>query len=620
MNQPTQLSLLITAMVMSVALSACHPVQKTGDVSETEIRADGQVQTGTSNSDQTKLTSLKPSSQPEGKIEEAAPVKVQAMHDNQSRSDSVAKTKAVAAKEYAAGAVMQRHMMAPSVAMMPTVPSHVRFAYEQLDRESYAHLERNGVKLVSTDPVSTFSIDVDTGSYANIRSMLNEGRLPPQDAVRIEEMINYFSYDYKAPHSRKQPFRVTTEIAPAPWDASKHLLHIGIKGFEPDRSQLPASNLVFLVDVSGSMHSSNKLPLLKSALKMLSHQLSAKDRISLVVYAGASGVVLEPTPGNQSALISAALDALQAGGSTNGGAGIRLAYAMAEQGFIEGGINRVILATDGDFNVGTTSHESLIDLIEQKRQSGISLTTLGFGAGNYNDQLMEQLADKGNGNYAYIDTINEARKVLVDEVGSTLMTIAKDVKIQIEFNPAAVSEYRLIGYENRMLRREDFNNDQVDAGEIGAGHTVTALYEITLAGNKGRIDPLRYGSSTAKKGGDIASELAFLRLRYKQPDSDVSSLIEYPLKRSMVKRSTSKASDNFRFSAAVAAFGELLKGGDYVGNMGYQDVAKLAQDGRGEDRNGYRGEFLNLVRTAAALDTQRASAQVTEPVDGIIIE
>ncbi len=482
--------LLITMLFTSLALVACNASQKADIMTEQEVKTLGA-----------------------GKAE--------ALHDLQ-LSELATSQPQVRRKESKAH---YRRAMAPG-AMMAAMPG-VAFPSEAVDRESYAHLERNGVKLVSSDPVSTFSIDVDTGTYANIRRMLNEGRLPPQDAVRIEEMINYFSYDYKTPNSQKQPFRVTTEIAPAPWSAERHLLHIGIKAYEVDRRELPASNLVFLVDVSGSMFSANKLPLLKSALKMLSSQLSNRDRISLVVYAGASGVVLEPTAGNQRARIASALDALQAGGSTNGGAGIRLAYAMAEQGFIKNGINRVILATDGDFNVGTTNFESLIDLVEEKRKSEISLTTLGFGTGNYNDHLMEQLADKGNGNYAYIDTINEARKVLVDEVGSTLLTIAKDVKIQIEFNPDLVSEYRLIGYENRMLKREDFNNDRVDAGEIGAGHTVTALYEISLKGKKGQIDPLRYGKETSSRGAS-AEELAFLRLRYKQPDAEKSQLIEYP--------------------------------------------------------------------------------------------
>ena len=351
----------------------------------------------------------------------------------------------------------------------------IRAPSEPTNRESYAHFDDNFTKRVSEHPVSTFSIDVDTGSYANVRRMLNRGRLPRHDAVRVEEMINYFAYNYPLPDTLEPPFRVITEIAPAPWQKKNLLLHIGIKGFDIPKEKLPPANLVFLVDVSGSMRRHDKLELLKTSLKLLSNQLTEKDKVSLVVYAGASGLVLEPTPGNQRGKIQAALARLNAGGSTNGGAGIQLAYAIAQQAFIKEGINRVLLATDGDFNVGTVNFNGLKNLIEEKRKSGISLTTLGFGTGNYNDHLMEQLADVGNGNYAYIDTLNEAQKVLVDEMGSTLKTIAKDVKIQIEFNPKTVAEYRLIGYENRMLKREDFSNDKIDAGEIGAGHTVTAL-------------------------------------------------------------------------------------------------------------------------------------------------
>jgi len=357
---------------------------------------------------------------------------------------------------------------------------------------------------------------------------------------------------------------------------------------------------VFLLDVSGSMR--NSMELLKSSLKLLSRQLTAKDRVSIVVYAGASGLVLPPTAGNEQGTISAALGQLQAGGSTNGGAGIQLAYEMAQQAFIEGGINRIILATDGDFNVGTVDFQALLDLVERKRKTGISLTTLGLGRGNYNDALMEQLADQGNGNYAYIDTLNEARKVLVDEVSSTLMTIAKDVKIQVEFNPAVVKEYRLIGYENRLLKREDFNNDNVDAGEIGAGHTVTALYEITLVGNEGRIDSLRYGNKKADKKESKAAELAFLRLRYKAPDGDQSQLLEQPLLRSGIISELAKTSDRFRFSAAVAAFADRLRGGKYSGDFSYEAVLKLAQGARGEDLYSYRGEFVGLVRTAMLLN------------------
>ncbi len=519
------------------------------------------------------------------------------------------------------GQVMQDYvgMAAPSVATSNLQP--LRMASEPLDRENYAHMEQNRVKLVADESVSTFSIDVDTGSYANVRRFLNQGRMPPQDAVRIEEMINYFDYDYQGPSSRKQPFRVTTEMAPAPWNTDKQLLHIGIKGYDVDKQKLPASNLVFLLDVSGSMMSDNKLGLLKRSLKMLTSQLSSKDSISIVVYAGATGVVLEPTPGNQHGKINAALEQLRAGGSTNGGAGIRLAYSMAEQAFIKGGVNRVILATDGDFNVGTVNFESLIDLVEEKRKSGIALTTLGFGTGNYNDKLMEQLADHGNGNYAYIDTINEARKVLVDELSATLLTIAKDVKIQIEFNPDVVSEYRLIGYENRMLNREDFNNDQVDAGEIGAGHTVTALYELTLKGTQGMVDPLRYGKEKKVRSRNSA-EIAFLRLRYKQPDADKSQLIEYPLQRKMMKNKLSKSTDRFRLSAAVAVFGDLLRGGKYSNGFTYADTIKLAQGVKQQDQFGFRGELLNLMRTANTLSggVHHRREQEQLPGDGMIVE
>jgi Ca-activated chloride channel family protein len=479
-----------------------------------------------------------------------------------------------------------------------------RWATEPLDRENYEHFDENPVKLAAEHPVSTFSIDVDTGAYSNVRRFLNAGSLPPEDAVRVEELVNYFSYDYPVPESTDRPFSVTTEVAATPWDADKLLLQIGIKGYEVPAENRPAANLVFLVDVSGSMNSTDKLPLLKNSLKMLTRQLRSEDRVSMVVYAGSSGVVLEPTSGDRRAEILRALDRLSAGGSTNGASGIRLAYQMAEQGFIEDGINRVILATDGDFNVGTVDFDALIDLVERKRNTGISLTTLGFGTGNYNDHLMEQLADSGNGNYAYIDTLNEGRKVLVDELGSTLQTIAKDVKIQVEFNPDIVAEYRLIGYENRILRREDFNNDKIDAGEIGAGHTVTALYELTLTDSSARlIDPLRYGASqpaprTAKDIGD--GEIAFVRLRFKAPDGDVSKLIEQPVVRGDVP-DIRDASGELRFAASVAAFGQLLKGGDYLGTYDFAEIAELATGARGEDLHGYRSGFVSLVRLADSL-------------------
>ncbi len=476
----------------------------------------------------------------------------------------------------------------------------LRLPSEPLNRENYADFDDNPVQRVAENPVSTFSIDVDTGAYANVRRLLRAGQLPPHDAVRAEELINYFSYEYESPGDRGPPFSVTREIAPAPWNADNYLLHIGIQGYRPAPRQVPNANLVFLIDVSGSMNSPDKLGLLKTSLQLLTRQLDADDSVSMVVYAGASGVVLEPTPGNQRARILAALDRLQAGGSTNGGAGIILAYAMAEQAFIPGGINRVLLATDGDFNVGTTNIEMLKDLVEDKRNSGIALTTLGFGSGNYNDHLMEQIADVGNGNYAYIDTLNEAQKVLVDELNSTMLTIAKDVKIQIEFNPAVVAEYRLVGYENRLLRREDFNNDKIDAGEIGAGHSVTAVYEISLVGSRGRLaDSLRYqnGSASVPKG----DEIAYLKMRYKEPVSSQSQLLEWAIERAEILEDVREASEDFRFSAAVAAFAQRLRGGDYTGAFTFADIAALANGARGEDPYGYRGEFVGLVALAGSL-------------------
>jgi len=491
-----------------------------------------------------------------------------------------------------------RHRSMP--ATVGVAPYELQLPAEPTDRENYGHFDDNPVKRAAETPVSTFSIDVDTGAYSNVRRFLNRGSLPVKDAVRIEEMINYFSYDYPLPKDKTRPFSVTTEISKTPWNKNTHLLRIGLKGYDIAAEKLPPANLVFLVDISGSMMSPDKLPLLKSGLKLLVQKLRAQDKVSLVVYAGNTGVILEPTSGDQKGKILAALEGLTAGGSTNGGAGITLAYAMAEQGFIKNGINRVLLATDGDFNVGTVSFEALKNMVENKRKTGVSLTTLGFGTGNYNDRLMEQLADVGNGNYAYIDNLNEANKVLVNEMSSTLETIAKDVKIQIEFNPAVVAEYRLVGYENRVLKREDFNNDKIDAGDIGAGHTVTALYEITLVGSKGQsVDPLRYSSEKTVSGNK--DELAWLRLRYKLPDSDTSKLIEQPLKTADIK-DADKTSTDFRFAAAVAAFGQQLRGGKYTGDLGYDDILKLAQEARGQDAFGYRGEFVTLVNLAKSLD------------------
>ena len=490
---------------------------------------------------------------------------------------------------------------ARSVAPPGLVPGLIRAPTEPVDRENYAHFEDNPVKRVSEQPVSTFSIDVDTCSYAIVRRFLKSGTLPSRDAVRAEEMLNYFSYDYPSPQASGTPFSLTREIAPTPWNPDTYLLHIGIQGYDVPKEHLPAANLVFLIDISGSMQSANKLELLKSSLKLLTGQLNINDRISMVVYAGGTGVVLEPTPGNEKARIISALDQLTAGGRTNGAAGIKLAYAMAEQGFIRDGINRILLATDGDFNVGMTGIEQLKDLIAEKRKTGIALSTLGFGTGNYNDQLMEQLSDTGNGNYAYIDTLGEAQKVLVDEMTSTLMTIARDVKIQIEFNPAVVEEYRLIGYENRLLNREDFNNDRIDAGEIGAGHSVTALYEIALKGSNGiQIDPLRYHAvSEVTSGKD--DEIAFLRLRYKAADEETSKLLEWAIQKREIVSDLKNSSEYFRFAAAVAAFAQRLRGGNDIKDLDYDDIMELARSARSKDLFGYRGEFLNLVNIAKSL-------------------
>ncbi|MGO4775351.1 von Willebrand factor type A domain-containing protein, partial [Lysobacter sp. 2RAB21] len=415
---------------------------------------------------------------------------------------------------------------------MPAAAEPAYRAEPPVNTERYAKIEANPIHRVAEQPVSTFSIDVDTGSYANVRRMLAAGELPPKDAVRVEELVNYFDYGYPRPDSKDTPFKVSTELAPAPWNAKHVLMQIGIQGYDVDKAELPPANLVLLIDTSGSMESPDKLPLLKSAFSMLTKQLRAQDRISIVVYAGAAGLVLPPTPGDRQQEILDALGRLQAGGSTNGGDGIRLAYATAKQAFIKDGVNRVILATDGDFNVGTVDNNALETMVADQRKSGIALTTLGFGTGNYNDQLSEKLADVGDGNHAYIDTLQEARKVLVEEMGSTLLTIARDVKIQIEFNPAQVAEYRLIGYENRLLKREDFANDKVDAGDIGAGHEVTALYEITPVGSKAtRLPALRYTEATAAAGGKDG-EIANLKLRYKRPGEDRSQLIETPVLRS----------------------------------------------------------------------------------------
>jgi Ca-activated chloride channel homolog len=479
--------------------------------------------------------------------------------------------------------------------------------FDQIEesRENYQHFTDNEIFKSSDNPVSTFSVDVDTGAYSNVRRFLNQGQLPQRDAVRSEELINYFSYQYKYPKNKNQPFSINTEIAPTPWNKNSYLLHIGLQAYQSVNEQRIPSNLVFLVDVSGSMQSRDKLQLLKSGLKLLINQLDEHDRISIVSYAGSTDVVLKPTKGDQNAEISMALNRLSAGGSTNGASAIQLAYQMARQSFIKGGVNRIILATDGDFNVGVTHFETLKQMVEEKRKTGVSLTTLGFGRGNYNDHLMEQLADAGNGNYSYIDNLNEARKVLVEEMNSTLNTVANDVKIQIEFNPQQISEYRLIGYENRVLKQEEFNNDKVDAGDIGENHTVTAIYEVVFTDSDiKQLENNRYGSSLVVDiNKNYSNELAFLRLRYKKNSQGKSLLIEKPLYRHEVIKEVNLASNNFKFSASVAAFAQQLRGGKYLRDFSYNDILELAKKSRGEDASGYRGEFIQLVSLAKALDS-----------------
>lgn len=474
--------------------------------------------------------------------------------------------------------------------------------YMDFNTEGYSTIHENEFKKPIDAPYSTFSIDVDAASYSNLRRFINNGTRPPIDAVRIEEMINYFSYDYPEPEG-DHPIELVTELSECPWNEGHRLVHIGLQGKTVDTEDLPASNIVFLIDVSGSMSSPNKLPLLKSSFRLLVEKLRPEDKISIVVYAGAAGVVLPSTSGNKKDEIIAALERLQAGGSTAGGAGIKLAYGIAEENFVENGNNRVILATDGDFNVGSSSNAEMERLIEEKRESGVFLTVLGFGMGNYKDDKMEILADKGNGNYAYIDNIQEAKKVLVNEFGGTLFTIAKDVKLQIEFNPEKVQAYRLIGYENRLLADEDFNDDTKDAGEIGSGHTVTALYEIIPVGVKSEfvksIDPLKYQKNKISVPGSISDELMTIKFRYKDPDGDRSKLIEKAIVDKHIP--LEKTSDNFRFSAAVAEYGMILRDSEFKQNADFDSAIELAQNARGKDEEGYRAEFIRLVKSSRFL-------------------
>ena len=510
---------------------------------------------------------------------------------------------------------MEQGAREPSVMPFASIASEVMVSddiditsssYKEEGRDKFEDFDVNAFKSVVAEPVSTFSSDVDTASYSFIRRQLNNGVLPQKDAVRVEEMVNYFDYNYPVPQSRAEPFKPTVTITDSPWAEGKKLMHIGIKGYQLEKAEL-RSNIVFLLDVSGSMNASDKLPLVKNSMKMLLDSLHPDDTVSIVTYAGSTGVVLEPTKSSQHSKIINAMNNLRAGGGTAGAAGIKLAYDMAEQNFDERAVNRVIMATDGDFNVGITNHQELQDFVERKRDKGIFLSVLGFGQGNYNDHMMQTLAQNGNGVAAYIDNLNEARKVLVEEATSSLFPIAKDVKFQIEFNPTAVAEYRLIGYETRHLNREDFNNDKIDAGDMGAGHTVSAIYEFVPVGSAAvSVDALRYTTNIKTKGVAPSDEYAFLKIRYKLPMESKSKLITRAIDGNDVAGSCSPRTKckmrapnaDTSFATSVAAFGQMLKGGQYTGEFSYDDVIALAQQGKGADKFGYRAEFINMVRLA----------------------
>jgi Ca-activated chloride channel family protein len=509
----------------------------------------------------------------------------------------------------------------PRQASKPVSPKETKFTLSQIvkdeeinkaesdstrpafNTEAYDNIVENDFLAATQYPLSTFSIDVDEASYSNIRRFIQNSSLPPAGAVRIEEMINYFDYIYPQPQN-DDPFAVITEISDCPWNPQHRLAHIGLQGKEIPVINLPPANLVFLIDVSGSMDEPNKLPLVQASLNMLTDQLRQGDKVAIVVYAGNAGLVLPSTDGSNKTKIKEAINNLEAGGSTAGGEGIKLAYKLAMENFITEGNNRVILATDGDFNVGISSDDELVRLITNESKSGVFLSVLGYGMGNYKDNKMQQLADKGNGNHSYIDNINEARKVLVSEFGSTLFTIAKDVKIQIEFNPEKVQAYRLIGYENRILGTEDFNDDKKDAGELGSGHTVTALYEIIPAGVRNEFvktaDPLKYQNLQATRTSSFSNEIMTIKLRYKKPEGDISELITHPVVDEQIP--IESTSDNFRFSAAVAEFGLLLRNSQFRQQSSYQQVMNMAKGAKGSDKNGYRSEFLELVQSASTLD------------------
>jgi Ca-activated chloride channel family protein len=477
---------------------------------------------------------------------------------------------------------------------------------DDVDRDRYEHVKINPVKLVSEEPISTFSIDVDTASYSNVRRFLNSGVLPPKDAVRIEELINYFDYDYALPADRKAPFAAHVTLTPSPWGKGRELMHIGIQGYDLNRDSRPPLNLTLLLDTSGSMSAEDRLPLAVKALKLLVDQLGPKDHVAIVTYAGSAGEVLAPTSGTDKQKINAALDRLAAGGSTAGGEGLRLAYSLAKQNMDKSGVNRVVLMTDGDFNVGINNPERLKDFVEREREGGIDLSVFGFGRSNYNDALMQKLGQSGNGKAAYIDTLSEARKVFNDDFSGSMFTIANDVKIQVEFNPAKVAEYRLIGYETRILNREDFNNDKVDAGDIGAGASVTAIYEITPVGSSAKlVDDKRYAAQPKMVSDKTPGDFGFLKLRYKLPGETTSKLIDRPITDRDLIKDIAMAPESTRFAEAVAAYGEMLRGDPYMDQgYGWDQVISLANGAKGRDEFGYRAEFIQLARLAKTAASQ----------------
>ncbi|KAF1689406.1 vWA domain-containing protein [Pseudoxanthomonas koreensis] len=600
-------SILATAVLLALSVSAC----RSGPSATRAAAADAATATS---------ATLPAGAGRAREAEAAADAYVAAAARTQAQAHGYAQHRREAAKAIAAHAPAPPALAALAAEMRmqvaaPAPAGGYFMVAPPTNTERYEARDDNPVQRAAEQPLSTFSVDVDTGSYANVRRMLRQGERPPADAVRVEEFLNYFGYGHPAPATREVPFRVSTELAPSPWNANRQLLMVGIKGYDVDKATLPPSNLVFLIDTSGSMQSPDKLPLLKQAFAMLVPQLRAQDRVSIVVYAGSAGLGLPPTPGDRHGEILAALERLEAGGSTNGGEGIRLAYAAAHQGFVEGGVNRILLATDGDFNGGTVERGTLETWVADQRRSGIALSTLGFGQGNYHDAMAERLADAGDGNHAYIDTPQEARRVLVEQMQSTLLTIARDVKVQLEFNPAVVAEYRLVGYENRLLRGEDFANDRVDAGDIGAGHEVTALYEVALVGSGGeRLPALRYGSAANGAGAAAAKagELAHLRLRYKLPGQERSRLIETPVLRSSLQRTPG---ESLRFASAVAGYADLLRGGGNAGDWDWDDVAATARGAMGDDRWGLRREFIGLVESARQVTAAGGAAPAAIAAD-----